>query len=610
MPSPIPLETLLHNRYRIIEVLRQGEYGWAYVAQDLKRSHECCVLEEFIPLQTDALDEVRDRFQQEVSVLAQFHHPQIPRFRVMIVHSDETDRRLFWVRDYIDGLTYRALLNQRLAQGYVFSEAEVLTLLENVLPVLRELHDRDLIHQNLNLDSIMLRTSDQLPVLIQFGLVRDVALTLQLRPHSTADNWGYAPLEQRLGDRVDRDSDLYALAAIAVVLLTGREPEDLYNDKTQRWSWQEWAAVSPKFAQVLERMLLPTPTRRYSTAGKVAQALKLMTLEKKPRQKALKSEILPPNVKDLMQKSSIQPPNPSTEPPIWQDVSFLILVSVFVGLTAIASWRILSLLNPDQPGAIASQTSSESRLNDEQNTQEALRDRRKQLGISFNLFTNLVDELFYTQHPQLQTRSLDAEPEAAKFRAEWNALAETVLKKLANLSQDTRRDLGRYDRDSYNAWVTAANHFSVSGRALSVLTDARFVYWFPDQQGKPLNPRKLGQVWYAIARDQVSAFRNQSDLSRISAPSFSEQTTLNPGQGKIYSIRVSQGQTLQIKIKAPDRSTRSSLFPSQESELPKFQTASSLSWSGKITKTGTYELAIVSQTSELINYQLNIRSGS
>ena len=605
MPSPIPLETLLHNRYRIVGVLRQGGNDWAYIAQDLKRSDELCVLEEFIPLKTDALDDLRDRFQQEVSVLAQFHHPQIPRFRVMIVHSDEFDRRLFWVRDYIDGLTHRALLNQRLAQGCVFSETEVLILLENVLPVLRELHDRDLIHQNLNLDSIVLRTSDHLPILMQFGLVRDVALTLQLYPHSTANNWGYAPLEQRLGNRVARDSDLYALAAIAVVLLTGREPEELYNDKTQRWSWQEWTAVSPKFAQVLERMLLPNPDRRYSTAGKVVQALRITVKEK-----TLKSEVRNSKARDLTQTSKTQPQDPSAEPPIWQDLSFLILVSVFVGLTTIAGWRILSRLKPDQPGAIASQKSPESSPNDEQKTQEALRDHRKQLGISFNLFTDLVDELFYAQHPQLPTRNLDAAPEAAKFRAEWNALAETVLKKLANLSQDARIDLGHYDRASYNAWATAANQLNVSGRSLSALTDARFVYWFPDQQGKPLNPRKFGQVWYAIARDQVSAFRNQSDLSHISTPSFNEQNILQPGQGKVYSIRVSQGKTLQVEIKAPERAIRLSLFPAQESELPKFQNSSDLSWSGKITKTGIYELTIVPQTFESISYQLNIKSGS
>ena len=608
MPSPIPLDTLLHNRYRIIEVLRQGNCGWAYVAEDLKRSQERCVLEEFIPLNTDDLDALRERFQQEVSLLAQLHHPQIPRFRVMIVHPSlalEVDRRLFWVRDYVDGCTYRALLNQRLTQGYVFSEAEVLNLLLNLLPVLSDLHDQEIIHQNLNLDSIVLRSSDQLPVLIQFGLVRDVALTLQLSYHSKVSHWGYAPLEQRLSDRVARDSDFYALAAIAVVLLTGREPEELYDDKTQRWSWQEWAMISPQFAQVLERMLSPNPRRRYSTAGKVAQALK--KLAGKGSEKKSSSKIQTQKSKAPTQTSADEL-DELAEPPIWRDLSFLILVTVFFGLAGITSWRILSSLKPESSGTKATQNfSPPENSEDEQKTQDALRDYRKRLGISFNVFTDLVDELFYAQHPQLQNRSLDADPKANQFRAEWNTLAKTVLKKLETLSQEARSNLGRYDRASYNRWLAEANQLKVSGRSLSVLTDTRFDYLFPQQP--PVNPRKFGQVWYAIAHDQVIAFRDKSALKRISTQPFNDQDTLKPGQGKVYVLRASQGQTLQVALKAPDRATRLSVFPFQGSP-PLLQNSSDQSWSAKVNKTGTYELVIASQATESISYQIYVQSGS
>ena len=604
MPSPIPLGTLLHNRYRIIEAFRQGDYGRAYVAEDLKRSHERCVLEEFIPLKTDALDALRERFQQDVGLLA-LHHPQIPRFRVVIVHSsfaDESDRRLFWVRDFVDGCTYRALLNQRLAQGYVFSEAEVRTLLLNLLPVLSDLHDRDIIHQNLNLDSIVLRSADQLPVLIQFGLVRAVALTLQLTSHSKVSNWGYAPLEQRLSDRVERDSDFYALAAIAVVLLTGREPEELYDDKTQRWSWQEWAIVNPQLVQVLDRMLSANPSQRYSTAGKVAQAL---------RRPAVKDKEKHSNSKNQTLKSKVTQTSTSelSKPPIWQDLSFLILVSVFLGLTGITGWRILSLLKAESSGTTVSQNFLHPENNeDEQKTQEALRDDRKRLGIPFKLFTELVDELFYAQHPQLQNRSLDTDPKANQFRTEWNALAETVLKKLETLSQEARSNLGRYDRATYNGWLAEVNPLKVSGRSLSALTDARFVSLFP-QQSQPLNPRKFGQVWSAIAHDQVSAFRDKSALTRISTQLFNDQDVLKPGQGKVYVVRVNQGQTLQVTLKAPDRATRLSIFSFQEAP-PLLQDSADRSWSAKVNKTCTYELVFASQTTESFSYQIYVKLGS
>ena len=95
MPPPISLDTLLHNRYQIVKVLRPGDYGRAYVAEDLKRSGHRCILEEFIPLKSDSLETLRDRFQQEVRLLCQLRHPQIPRFRVVIIHPlTDPDRRL------------------------------------------------------------------------------------------------------------------------------------------------------------------------------------------------------------------------------------------------------------------------------------------------------------------------------------------------------------------------------------------------------------------------------------------------------------------------------------------------------------------------------------
>ncbi|KAM3108279.1 serine/threonine protein kinase, partial [Phormidesmis sp. 146-33] len=198
MQSPIPIGTLLHNRYKITGILGQGEYGWAYIAEDQKRLNERCVLEEFIPTRATNLDDLREQFQQKVSVLTQLQHPQIPRFRVVIVH----DRRLFWVRDYVQGISYRAWLTDRLIQNNLFLEAEVLDLFEKLLPVLSDVHDRGMIHQNISLNSIVFRHSDHLPVLIQFGLLKEVAFDLKLKPHQRSHDWGYAPLEQRLGDRV------------------------------------------------------------------------------------------------------------------------------------------------------------------------------------------------------------------------------------------------------------------------------------------------------------------------------------------------------------------------------------------------------------------------
>ena len=72
-------------------------------------------------------------------------------------------------------------------------------------------------------------------------------------------------------------SDLYALAVTCLVLLTGKEPQELYDDRTLTWNWQQWATLTPGVAQVLNRMLSYRPGDRYASAAEVAQALQAAT---------------------------------------------------------------------------------------------------------------------------------------------------------------------------------------------------------------------------------------------------------------------------------------------------------------------------------------------
>jgi serine/threonine protein kinase len=78
------------------------------------------------------------------------------------------------------------------------------------------------------------------------------------------------------------NSDLYALAVTAIVLLTGREPQELLDDKTMLWHWQRWATVTPGFAQILQRMLSYVPSDRFQSATEVLQALQNLANPQQP----------------------------------------------------------------------------------------------------------------------------------------------------------------------------------------------------------------------------------------------------------------------------------------------------------------------------------------
>lgn len=277
MQPPLPNGTLLQNRYRLLGVLGQGGFGRTYLAEDQGRFNERCALKEFIPMlgSEQMLQKSKELFQREAAVLYQINHPQVPQFRATF----EDDQRLYLVQDYVQGKTFRQLLEDRQARSMTFSEAEVLQLMRQLLPVLAHIHSKGIVHRDISPENIILRQTDNLPVLIDFGVVKEMATRVQATTapqYTTVGKMGYAPGEQMQTGQAYPNSDLYSLAATAVVLLTGREPRDLYDDRALVWHWQNWARVSPGFAAILNRMLSYRPGDRYQSAAEVMNALQTM----------------------------------------------------------------------------------------------------------------------------------------------------------------------------------------------------------------------------------------------------------------------------------------------------------------------------------------------
>ncbi len=270
MPSPINLGTILQNRYHIIRLLGQGGFGRTYLAEDQGRFNELCAIKELVILEPDSYEgkKAQELFDREASILYQIDHPQIPKFREKFAQ----DQRLFLVQDFVGGKTYHTILNERRTQGQSFTQAEVLYLLQSLLPVLEYIHKAKIIHRDISPDNLILRSTDQKPVLIDFGVVKEVATRLSnssIYQATTVGKPGYSPIEQVQTGKAYPNSDLYALAVTAIVLLTAKEPADLFDETTFVWKWQHWVQVSPKFAQVINRMLNRIPGDRYQTAKEV-----------------------------------------------------------------------------------------------------------------------------------------------------------------------------------------------------------------------------------------------------------------------------------------------------------------------------------------------------
>jgi serine/threonine protein kinase len=273
--------TLVDRRYRIQRVLGRGGFGRTYLVVDKWRFGEPCVLKEFAPSNRgDAVitQKLRELFQREATILHKLNHPQIPKFLAVF----EENSRLFIVQEYINGKTYWNLLRERHQTSTTFTETEILQWLKDLLRVLAYLHKQNIVHRDISPDNVMLARGKKLPILIDFGAVKQAATHLNLA-HTPADGLiqasvsvgksGYAPYEQLRMGQCSARSDLYALAVTAVVLLTAKPPSQLIDPNSLEWKWQALVKLDPILVKILGKMMAEKPKDRYASAEIVLKDL-------------------------------------------------------------------------------------------------------------------------------------------------------------------------------------------------------------------------------------------------------------------------------------------------------------------------------------------------
>ena len=645
----------LGDRYRLVRQLGQGGFGRTYLAEDTNRFSEPCVLKEFAPQVegTYALQKAEEMFEREAGVLYKLQHLQIPRFRELFRVNLEGKGYLFLVQDYVEGETYYSLLEARKQQKQRFSEAECTTFLLQILPVLEYIHLMGVIHRDISPDNLILRSSDHLPVLIDFGGVKQVAATVASQfnqpvagsPYSRATllgKPGYAPPEQMQMGTVYPHSDLYALAVTVLVLLTGKEPQELIDDYTLSWNWRREVNLG-SIGAVLDKMLSPRRGDRYQSAHEVLEALtKNLAVPKSaptqpirvPTQATLAVAPSPHRVKSKnFQQFVARVPDPTPKQPsnwsfIPREILFVLLLltgAAGVGWWAGNRWiksrstlppQVQTLPSTELPSSTVTKTPEPKPTlpypQQENELRQALFNRSKELGIDEDfLFAGrgLVNQIFYNQYPERQQRPLTNASVDADLRSQWYKTAAALLDTLeVQLSPEARQQLGRYTASSRDRAAAEVNQQHVSSRALNDLTDATFFQLFPQQRGNNFINQPIGQVWQAIAADKVKAIVAGTALERIvfdpGATSKNESGTLKPGEGKIYIAELDKGQLMKLDLQANSQVLLSIYSPTRKTKI--LADSTERAWSGELPEQGFYEFVVVSTASEPVDYQLNI----
>lgn len=229
--------TLQNGKYEIVKVLGQGGFGITYLAIHTLLDKKVAIKEFFpkdfcdrdsdtshITLGTSSsaelVSKLRVKFVKEAKNIAKLNHPNI----VPIQDIFEENNTAYYLMDYIEGES----LGDIIKRNGALTEERAIYYIRQIALAIDYMHSKSMNHLDIKPGNIMIRRSDDMPILIDFGTSKqyddDGGQTSTMAPGFTH---GYAPIEQYKPGGVSTftpQTDIYALGATLYALLTGKKP--------------------------------------------------------------------------------------------------------------------------------------------------------------------------------------------------------------------------------------------------------------------------------------------------------------------------------------------------------------------------------------------------
>jgi len=256
---------VLRGRYAIKSILGRGGTGIVFEAADLYRvdlpeSGQRVAL-KVLHSQVSGKPEQLTELLREFQLLQSLSHPNVVR-----AHDYDRDGDIcFFTMEYLRGLSLTGVLSAR--NQVPLERAQALAIVRDVGEALAHAHSRGVVHGDLNPGNIFITNEGAVRVL-DFGAAHtpsaSPAVSVSASEHAPFATPRYASCQVLEGKRPDARDDVYALACVAYLLLSGKHP---FGEKTALearegrlrpsrpagLAWKEWRALRAGLAFDRER---------------------------------------------------------------------------------------------------------------------------------------------------------------------------------------------------------------------------------------------------------------------------------------------------------------------------------------------------------------------
>jgi serine/threonine protein kinase len=221
------------------------------------------------------------RTQREVDAIRRCDHPGVVKFEAIETWRDGNEDFVYSLEEFLSGGT----LTTRLQSGPM-AIPDVKSLAIGLADAVGHVASLELVHRDLKPDNVMFRTKGGQPVIVDFGLVRDLqqmSLTNTWQPQGPGTPF-FAPAEQLNNEKpmIDWRADQFSLGILLAMAARGQHPYARPGDDplrtVERVARRE--QVSQEFLTwansvglaMVAKMVAPWPIERYRTPVQLQQA--------------------------------------------------------------------------------------------------------------------------------------------------------------------------------------------------------------------------------------------------------------------------------------------------------------------------------------------------
>ncbi|MDZ7959695.1 MAG: FHA domain-containing serine/threonine-protein kinase [Aulosira sp. DedQUE10] len=255
------------RQYQVLRTLGQGGMGTTYLAWDatgvIAKHPQLLVLKQ-MNADMVKIAKAQELFEREAHTLKSLNHVGIPKYydffveggkkylAMELVHGQDLEKRIY--------TTGPVIPSQAIA--WMIQTCDILDYLHSQQP--------PLIHRDIKPANLMVRSSNNRIVVLDFGAVKEIGTA----PGTRIGAEGYCAPEQERGQPLTQ-SDLYAIGPTLIFLLTGENPFKFYHQRGRHFRFEiaSVPTITPQLREIIDRVTEPLPRDRYQTAKELATAL-------------------------------------------------------------------------------------------------------------------------------------------------------------------------------------------------------------------------------------------------------------------------------------------------------------------------------------------------